>query len=111
MRLQTTSIGIDFGTTNSSVALVTPGAAVELASFSFMGAQIPSFRSVLYIEQTKAANGIKRSHSLTGPAAIEHYAQILGALRWAGLDPLVTLYHWTHPLSLGLDLWLDPESP
>jgi len=68
-------IGIDFGTTNSSVALVTPGAAVELASFSFLDAQIPSFRSVLYIEQTKAANGIKRSHSLTGPAAIEHYLQ------------------------------------
>jgi hypothetical chaperone protein len=68
-------IGIDFGTTNSSVALVTPGAAVELASFSFLGAQIPSFRSVLYIEQTKSVSGIKRSHSLTGPAAIEHYLQ------------------------------------
>ena len=68
-------IGIDFGTTNSSVALVTPGAAVELASFSFLGAQIPSFRSVLYIEQTKSPTGIKRSHSLTGPAAIEHYLQ------------------------------------
>jgi hypothetical chaperone protein len=70
---QAASIGIDFGTTNSSVALVTPGAPVELASFSFLGASIPSFRSVLYIEQIKAANGVKRSHSLTGPAAIEHY--------------------------------------
>jgi hypothetical chaperone protein len=68
-------IGIDFGTTNSSVALVTPDSAVELASFTFLGAQIPSFRSVLYIEQTKTAGGIKRSHSLTGPAAIEHYLQ------------------------------------
>jgi hypothetical chaperone protein len=68
-------IGIDFGTTNSSVALVTPGAAVELASFTFLGAPLPSFRSVLYIEQTKSASGIKRSHSLTGPAAIEHYLQ------------------------------------
>jgi hypothetical chaperone protein len=68
-------IGIDFGTTNSSVALVTPGAAVELASFTFLGAPLPSFRSVLYIEQAKSASGIKRSHSLTGPAAIEHYLQ------------------------------------
>src|SRR5580692_13599 len=72
---QAAHIGIDFGTTNSSVALVTPGAAVELASFSFLGAQIPSFRSVLYIEQTRTAAGVKRSHSLTGPAAIEHYLQ------------------------------------
>ena len=72
---QADSIGIDFGTTNSSVALVTPGAPVELASFSFLGAPVPSFRSVLYIEQIKAANGIKRSHSLTGPAAIEHYLE------------------------------------
>ena len=68
-------IGIDFGTTNSSVALVTPGSEVHLASFSFLGAQIPSFRSVLYIEQLKTAAGAKRSHSLTGPAAIEHYLQ------------------------------------
>jgi hypothetical chaperone protein len=30
--------GIDFGTTNSSVALVTGDARVELASFTFAGA-------------------------------------------------------------------------
>lgn len=68
-------IGIDFGTTNSSVALLTPDRDVRLASFSFLGEQIPSFRSVLYIEQTMTAHGAKRSHSLTGPAAIEHYLQ------------------------------------
>ena len=68
-------IGIDFGTTNSSVALVTPGSEVQLARFSFLGAQIPSFRSVLYIEQVKTATGAKRSHSVTGPTAIEHYLQ------------------------------------
>ncbi|KAA6463196.1 Hsp70 family protein [Acidobacteria bacterium AB60] len=71
----TAHIGIDFGTTNSSVALHVPGSPVQLASFSFLGAQIPSFRSVLYIEQTRTAAGAKRSHSLTGPAAIEHYLQ------------------------------------
>lgn len=66
-------IGIDFGTTNSSVAVFSPGSGVRLASFSFLGERIPSFRSVLYIEQVKAANGVKRPHSLTGPAGIEHY--------------------------------------
>lgn len=68
-------IGIDFGTTNSSVALLAGDAPVQLASFAFRGEQIPSFRSVLYIEQTKTAQGVKRSHSLTGPAAIEHYLE------------------------------------
>ena len=68
-----TSIGIDFGTTNSSVALVGEDGETRLASFSFAGAETPSFRSVLYVEQTRTATGAKRSHSLTGPAAIEHY--------------------------------------
>lgn len=68
-----TSIGIDFGTTNSSVALVGEDGGTRLASFSFAGAETPSFRSVLYVEQTRTATGAKRSHSLTGPAAIEHY--------------------------------------
>lgn len=72
---QAVSIGIDFGTTNSSVALIDGSSEVQLASFSFQGVQIPSFRSVLYIEQTHLSSGAKRAHSLTGPAAIEHYLQ------------------------------------
>ncbi|MGO9437527.1 MAG: Hsp70 family protein [Terracidiphilus sp.] len=66
------AVGIDFGTTNSSVARVN-GAGVELASFTFQGATTESFRSVLYFEQVKSASGVKRTHGLTGPAAIEHY--------------------------------------
>jgi hypothetical chaperone protein len=66
-------IGIDFGTTNSSVALARSDAEVQLASFSFRGAQIPSFRSVLYFEQTRSASGARRAHAYAGPAAIEHY--------------------------------------
>ena len=65
--------GIDFGTTNSSVALVTGDARVELASFNFAGAETLSSRSVLYFEQVKAAGGVKRTHGLSGPAAIERY--------------------------------------
>jgi hypothetical chaperone protein len=66
-------IGIDFGTTNSSVALARSDAEVQLASFSFRGAQIPFFRSVLYFEQTRSASGARRAHAYAGPAAIEHY--------------------------------------
>ncbi|HEY1646894.1 MAG TPA: Hsp70 family protein [Terracidiphilus sp.] len=68
-------VGIDFGTTNSSVALADGHAGVRLASFSFHGAETPSFRSVLYLEQFKSPSGLKRAHSFTGPAAIERYLE------------------------------------
>ena len=72
--------GIDFGTTNSSVALVTGDARVELASFTFAGAETLASRSVLYFEQVASAGGMKRTHSWSGPAAIERYldAEIRG---------------------------------
>ncbi len=68
-------VGIDFGTTNSSVALATGDAEVQLAAFSMLGEDTPSFRSVIYLEQVKAENGARRVHSTTGPAAIEQYLE------------------------------------
>ncbi len=68
-----TVAGIDFGTTNSSVALVTADSKVELASFTFAGSETLSSRSVLYFEQLTAPGGMKRTHGLSGPAAIERY--------------------------------------
>jgi hypothetical chaperone protein len=65
--------GIDFGTTNSSVALVTGKSKVDLASFIFAGGETLSSRSVLYFEQLTSAGGMKRTHGLSGPAAIERY--------------------------------------
>ena len=65
-------VGIDFGTTNSSVALADGGPEVRLAAFPSAGGETPSFRSVLYFEQLKTG-ATKRTHSLAGPAAIEHY--------------------------------------
>jgi hypothetical chaperone protein len=59
-------VGIDFGTTNSSVARATPG-GVELVQFAN---ESPSSRSILYLE--KAPNGILSS---SGPSAIERYLQ------------------------------------
>ena len=69
------AVGFDFGTTNSSVAVVDQAGQVQLASFPSGGAETQSFRSVLYFEQTKNSEGAKQTHSLTGPAAIEHYLQ------------------------------------
>src|SRR5271170_4356973 len=67
------SIGIDFGTTNSSIALARSG-AVELVSFPTAGGSTESFRSVLYLEQRKHA-GRTQIKGFTGPSAIEHYLQ------------------------------------
>jgi hypothetical chaperone protein len=66
------SIGIDFGTTNSSIAVVQPNGAVELVSFPTASTTTESFRSVLYLEQHKQA-ARSQIKSYTGPAAIERY--------------------------------------
>ena len=68
------SIGIDFGTTNSSIACVRPGGAVELVSFPMAGGLTESFRSVLYLEQQRHAGRVQIK-TFTGPAAIENYLQ------------------------------------
>src|SRR5580698_5825867 len=68
------SIGIDFGTTNSSIALARENGTVELVSFPTATATTESFRSVLYLEQRKHA-GRSQIKSFTGPAAIEQYLQ------------------------------------
>ena len=65
------AIGIDFGTTNSSVALAVDG-SIDLVRFPRRGGETESFRSVLYMERVRQS-GHLRIGSWTGPAAIEHY--------------------------------------
>jgi beta-glucosidase/6-phospho-beta-glucosidase/beta-galactosidase len=43
--------------------------------------------------------------------ALDRYADILLRCRQRGLEPVVTICHYTHPLWFGQDLWLDPRSP
>lgn len=45
------------------------------------------------------------------PQAVQRYGEILVACRQRGLEPLVTLLHFTHPAWMGADPWLDPEMP
>lgn len=44
-------------------------------------------------------------------AAIDGYADRIAACRKHGLEPVVTLQHFTHPAWLGVDAWLDDETP
>jgi hypothetical chaperone protein len=65
-------IGLDFGTTNSSVArLATPG-EIELARFPLGNAFTESFRSLLYLERIREAGRVTIK-SWSGPAGIERY--------------------------------------
>jgi hypothetical chaperone protein len=66
------AIGIDFGTTNSSVAQIASDGQVELVRFPRQSGETESFRSVLYLERIRQA-GHLRIGSWTGPSAIEHY--------------------------------------
>ncbi len=42
-------------------------------------------------------------------AALTRYVDILAGCRQRGLEPIVSLHHFTHPYWLGLDPWLSDE--
>jgi hypothetical chaperone protein len=66
------AVGIDFGTTNSTVARARGNGEVDLVAFPTRAGSTFSFRARLYLVQTKGV-GRTRTHAWTGPAAIEHY--------------------------------------
>jgi hypothetical chaperone protein len=67
------SIGLDFGTTNSAIAMLR-GAAPFLASFDGRDGRTETFASILYLEQIRDATG-RRLTSSAGPKAIERYLE------------------------------------
>ena len=67
-------VGIDFGTTNSAIALAGSDAAVTMAEFRLDDQPTENFRSVLYFEQLR--EGTRRNISAhAGPTAIMRYLQ------------------------------------
>src|SRR5450432_1580253 len=70
--MSTLAIGVDFGTTNSSIARANGSGEIELARFSYTGGITDAYRSLLYLEQMKD-RGVNRIKSWSGPAAIEEY--------------------------------------
>jgi hypothetical chaperone protein len=66
-------IGLDFGTTNSAIAVATSGGTPRLATFPDDGGRTATFRSLLYIDpEAPGANGLPPRVS-AGPAAIRDY--------------------------------------
>src|SRR5271165_1667998 len=66
------AFGLDFGTTNSSLAALLPDGTVRLARFHQGAGFTDAFRSLLYLEQIVSA-GRKATKSWTGPQGIERY--------------------------------------
>jgi hypothetical chaperone protein len=67
-------LGIDFGTTNSAIAVANPDASIEMARFRLNDQQTENFRSVLYFEQVR--EGLRKHVSaLAGPEAIMRYLE------------------------------------
>ena len=64
---QVPAIGIDFGTTNSTVARASGKGQVELVAFPTNAGETFSFRSVLYLQQVK--HGARKKH-MPGPARL-----------------------------------------
>jgi hypothetical chaperone protein len=67
-------LGIDFGTTNSAIAVANPDASIDMARFRLNDQQTENFRSVLYFEQVR--EGLRKHVSaMAGPEAIMRYLE------------------------------------
>ena len=68
------SIGIDFGTTNSSVARVGVSGEVEVLRFPSLSGLTEAYRSLLYLEQVvEDSTKVRTVQGWSGPAGIERY--------------------------------------
>lgn len=43
--------------------------------------------------------------------ALDHYADMVEMVIDHGMQPIITLHHFTHPLWLGMDIWLEDRGP
>src|SRR5262249_39867327 len=67
------TVGLDFGTTNSAVAVAEPDGTARLATYADDGARTATVRSILYVHpEAPRPNGMPPRVS-AGPAAIRDY--------------------------------------
>lgn len=77
----TTSIGLDFGTTNTVATMLNAAGAVEAVHFDHDGEAFDAFRSVLCFSETDDAAG-RRTHIDAGPWAIDKFVELAGDCRF-----------------------------
>jgi hypothetical chaperone protein len=65
-------IGLDFGTTNSAIAVSTPDGPTTLATFAGDGYRTTTFRSVLYFDP-EVRTPDRKPRAVAGPDAIDSY--------------------------------------
>ena len=68
------AVGLDFGTTNSAIAVAASDGATQLAAFESEGQRTTTFRSVLYFFHPKDEDADGRQ-VVTGPEAIPAYRE------------------------------------
>ena len=54
---------------------------------------------------------VQPAESTFDQAVLDRYVAIAQACLDRGMEPLVTLHHFTHPAWLGADFWLRPDAP
>jgi hypothetical chaperone protein len=69
-----TAVGLDFGTTNSAIAIATPNGVATLATFLEDGRPTTTCRSVLYFDPEDMGPS-RRPRAVSGPEAIARYLQ------------------------------------
>lgn len=77
----TSSIGLDFGTTNTVATMVGAGERVEAVHFEHAGDVFDAFRSVLCFSESDDDRG-RRTHVDAGPWAIEKFVELMGDCRF-----------------------------
>ena len=54
---------------------------------------------------------VEPARALVDDGALARYGAIVDGCTERGMEPLVTLHHFTHPAWLGEEFWLRPDSP
>jgi hypothetical chaperone protein len=99
-------IGLDFGTTNSAIALATPDGKTVLATFAEDGQRTATFRSVLYFDPENV-EPTGRPRAICGPEAIRCYLEadtrgrLVQSLKSHLASPLfkhTTIFHYSYTL-------------
>jgi hypothetical chaperone protein len=79
-----TAVGVDFGTTNSAVAVHQADGSVKLARFASQRGERSTFRSILYFHREDDSVGPELARgiaSFAGPHAIDRYLETVGSGR------------------------------